>query len=522
MILSSRLKLVDILLLFEMHQPRRLKRQFGRLSGQGCHNFEESFFDDELNREILQRVAERSYLPMLKMLSARLKSDRFRCSVCASGTLLDQCNMWNSAVLSALKEIRASNRCEFIAEPYFRSISSILEYDDFSRQIAIHRKVLKELLNYDALTARNTGWIYDNGVGETLSSLGFKAGLVEGSGSLLGWRSPNYLYASRGGGLKLIARDYRLSDIINYRLCSSALPSGIADAEALYQIFAGKEGDLVLVSFNMETFGERYSDGNATRAFLEKLLDLIESNDDLRLSTPLEACQSLEPRGELEGEQPTSSADLEKDLSAWASNPLQKYCLDNMKYLYPLAKSSGGKALRAWRLLCQADFYEYMSMKGGETGAIHSSYSHFSSPLEAFLTFNWTLTDYRQRLYSTLGENARYYRMLYGELPESHSFHFYKGFGAPSGIVARNLEELKAAIGEVPAESIAYHLGRRDLGRWILEILGCQDLAKAVDRLSPLEEPEAMRGRLLAEIEKAMDDARKRLGAGEKDANSKA
>jgi len=48
--------------------------------------------------------------------------------------------------------------------------------------------------------------------------VGFRAVLAEGADRVLGWRSPNYVYAAATApGLRLLARNYRLSDDVAFR-----------------------------------------------------------------------------------------------------------------------------------------------------------------------------------------------------------------------------------------------------------------------------------------------------------------
>ena len=162
------------------------------------------------------------------------------------------------------------------------------------------------------------------------------------------------------------------------------------------------------------------------------------------------------------------------------------------------------------RLLTTSDHYHYMSTKGGGAGAVHSYFSSFNSPVEAFLTFSWTLTDFRYKVYMALGGKSRYYRMLLGALPEGHSFHFYSGFAKPMGIRAGNLLELRKVLLELPEDAIDFHVKRGDLGRWAKDVLVCPQLAAALDGMRRVVAG-ARRDEVVAEVDKAISLAEREL-----------
>jgi hypothetical protein len=154
-----------------------------------------------------------------------------------------------------------------------------------------------------------------------------------------------------------------------------------------------------------------------------------------------------------------------------------------------------------------------MSTKGGGAGAVHSYFSHFNSPIEAFLSLTWVLADFRYRLYEAMGDRAIYYRMLFGDLPETHAFHFYSGFAEPIGVSVKNLTELREVLDEIEERSLKFHIARGDLSRWVEEVIGCRALAQELLVLKTL--PEGLRERVIKAVEEAINSAKKALFGGE-------
>src|SRR3712207_7174799 len=69
---------------------------------------------------------------------------------------------------------------------------------------------------------RNSSLIYSDEIGGMVASMGFKGMLTEGAKHALGWKSPHYVYhCNQAPGLKLLLRDFKLSDDISLRFSNS-------------------------------------------------------------------------------------------------------------------------------------------------------------------------------------------------------------------------------------------------------------------------------------------------------------
>ena len=86
----------DIMLYLHVHQPHRLGRYTVFDTGTR-HDYFESVDNDQRvsNRAILDKVAEKSYLPMNRLLLELLNThDDFKVSLSITGTFLEQCEAW--------------------------------------------------------------------------------------------------------------------------------------------------------------------------------------------------------------------------------------------------------------------------------------------------------------------------------------------------------------------------------------------------------------------------------------------
>lgn len=503
--------MVLIVPVFELHQPRRLKRLFGRNIPAGA-KLESAYFDDDLNREIFARVSSKAYIPALDIVSEGLEAGNFKCALSFSGVLLEQAASWKPELISKIRHMVGTGNCEIIAEPYYNSLSCLLSPEEFAAQLEMHRMAVERLFGITPMTARNTGLIAIEGVWEVMQALGFHSAIIEGSERLLGGRSPNCLYATADGKLRLLPRNYVLSDMVNFAFAfpagSSQNASRLTPGEYL-DLALSQGGEMVLISFALEAFGEFYDPESGILEFLSSLPVEASKRPGLKWETPEAAAKSLPPRGTVEA-RISSGCDSEKDLTAWVGNDFQRYCLENLRYLRPLVNDSVD-ALRVLRLFGQSDLFLYMSLKGGIDGMIHSYFSNFSSPVEAFSAFMWALSDFRARVYSMMGEDAGYYRMLYSRIPDAHAFHFHSGMCKPTGMKANNLISLMEAVQKVDEAALRFHISRGDLKRWVGEVLGNPQLAKSIGELEHAGAGGDLREALLGMVERAIEEAKRRV-----------
>jgi len=64
------------------------------------------------------------------------------------------------------------------------------------------------------------------------------------------------------------------------------------------------------------------------------------------------------------------------------------------------------------------------------------------------------------------------------------AFYFYEAIGKPTGETARNLNEFLDKVKTTKAESVRFHLQRKDFQNWVEKILGDAKLARELGRIS--------------------------------------
>jgi len=67
---------------------------------------------------------------------------------------------------------------------------------------------------------------------------------------------------------------------------------------------------------------------------------------------------------------------------------------------------------------------------------------------------------------------------------QNESFHFYEAIGKPTGQSASTLIEFLEKVKSVKAESLQFHLDRKDFQNWIGKTLGDATLALRISRIN--------------------------------------
>lgn len=393
---------------FQVHQPYRLRR-YTRLEVGKAHDW----FADGLNREIVQRVAERCYVPMNRLLGEAIErtEGRFRCSFSISGTALEQMEAWAPEALESFVALAETGCVEFLCETSCHSLSALADPDEFARQVGLQRARIERLFGVAPRTFRNTELVIDNAIARAVEELGFDTLLGEGADRLLEGRSPHHLYRTEGcERLTLMLRDYVHSDDIAFRFSNKEWPAYPLMADT----FAGwlhtqvpETADVVGLFMDYETFGEHQWAETGILDFMQYLPEYVLADPRFEFRTPAEAAAALEPVETLDVPAPVSWADAERDLTAWLGNPMQREAHEALYRLGTEVRRVGSahpELTEAWRKLTTSDHVYYMCTKFLSDQDVHEYFSPYDSPHEAFINFMNVLEDLSGRLERSPGE----------------------------------------------------------------------------------------------------------------------
>ena len=327
-----------VCLYFQVHQPWRLKKY--RFFNMGKdHNY----LDDLMNRSIMQKVARQCYLPMNALLLKLIRENKgkFRCSFSITGIAIEQFRAFAPEVLDSFKELAATGCVEFLAETYSHSLASLASKEDFTEQVKLHTNLIKKEFGVKPTAFRNTELIYSDEIGAMVAGMGFRTMLAEGAKHVLGWKSPNYVYANAiDQKLRLLLRNYKLSDDIAFRFSNKSWDQWPLTADKYVQWLASDE-------------------------------------------TPGEVINVM------------SWADEERDVTAWLGNELQNEAFSKL-----YAQKEKVAALKnpdfdyVWSFMQTSDHFYYMATKWLSDGDVHSYFNPYDSAYDAFINYMNVLSDF--------------------------------------------------------------------------------------------------------------------------------
>lgn len=394
---------------FQVHQPFRLRRY-------SVDAHDPFYFDNDANRVILTKVANKCYRPATRMLLdlVRRHEGRFRISFSITSTALDQMQAWAPDVIDLFQQLVETGACEILGETSQHSLAFLFSRREFDAQVAEHEAHVKALFGTRPAIFRNTELTYHNELAWHLEQRGQYRGVIcEGVDRLLGFRSPNYLYrppAPPGGpGLhpvRLLLKNYRMSDDIAFRFSDRGWPGWPLDAATFAGWVDAINGDGFVCNLFMdyETLGEHQWAESGIFEFLNVLPDHIfatsaGANDFV---TPSEAVKRVEPVGVYDVPEVISWADTERDLTAWLGNGMQEAAAQALYRLEDAIHERHARGeehiLSDWRRLTTSDHLYYMCTKYWADGDVHKYFSPYESPYDAYINFMNVVDDLRRRV----------------------------------------------------------------------------------------------------------------------------
>ena len=384
----------SICLYFQVHQPTRLRLYRFFDIGKDSH-----YYDDFANRTILRRVAQKCYLPMNQQMLELINKNKgkFKIAYSISGSALEQFQRFCPEVIASFKALADTGKVEFLAETYYHSLASLASESEFRAQVEKHAAKIEELFGVKPTAFRNTELIYSNGIGEMVYDMGYKTMLTEGARHIMGWQSPNYVYTGETQPkLKLLLRNYTLSDDIAFRFSQNKVT---AEQYVGWMKENAKEGDIVNLFMDYETFGEHQSAESGIFEFMQALPAAVLKDGTFNFVTPSEASKKYKPVSDIAVEDPISWADEERDLTAWLGNELQN---EAFKKVYAMTeKLSIVNHPELWEdfgHLQESDHFYYMCTKFFSDGEVHKYFNPYDTPYEAFINYMNVISDFQIRL----------------------------------------------------------------------------------------------------------------------------
>jgi len=392
---------------FQIHQPFRLKRY--RFFDIGNDHY---YYDDYANESILRKISDTSYLPANKILLNNIKEygDKFKVAFSISGPALDQFELYAPDVLDSFKELAATGQVEFLCETDAHSLVSLINHDEFEKQVNNHKQKINRLFGQTPVIFRNTELIYSDLIGSNIADMGFEGMITEGAKQILGWKSPDYIYCnSLNPRLKLLLRNFKLSDDISFRFSNKNWNEYPLTTEKFSKWLNAidKKRENINLFVDYQTFGSRQSIDSGIFDFLKFLPATIFKLTDFNFWTPSEVVRFHQPVAPVSVQFPISWSDEERDITAWLGNDLQNEAFSKLYNLRDLVlQCTDPKILIDWKYLQSSDHFFYMSTKFFSDRPILGYVNPFESPYDAFINYMNVLSDFTIRVKNASGYNS--------------------------------------------------------------------------------------------------------------------
>lgn len=386
-----------ISLFFQVHQPMRLKTY--RFFNMGIdHNY----LDDARNRTVMQHAAAACYRPMNALLLELIRSTqgRFRVSFYLSGMAVEQMRSYAPDVLRGFRELADTGCVEFVGGTYSYSLSSQAGREAFVSEAERHAAMIREEFGQTPETFFNTAMLYSDAIGETVASLGYKNMLVEGARHLLGWKSPNYVYAGAANQkLRLLLRNYRMSDDVAFRFSDTRWSEWPLTADKFLEWISGDRGEAVHLCTDYEAFGSWQKAESGIFDFLRAFVHGADAAPGFRFATMTESAEAHQPVGVLHAGHEVTWADEERDLSAWLGNELQQEAFGKLYAQADAVRKLGDPDFsHVWDFLQTADNFYWMATKWFTDDGRQNDANPYPSSYEAFINYMNVLSDFSNEL----------------------------------------------------------------------------------------------------------------------------
>lgn len=384
---------------FHISQPFRLRTY--RFFDINVHH---DYFDEFQNSYLVNRLAERCYLPANRLMLELIRKypDQFAVSYSISGSSIKLFQEYCPEVIDSFKELIATGQVEITGNTFTHSIAALHGKSTFVEQVRLQENLLEEVFGVKPTTFCNTELIYSDEIGEWLYEMGYKTVLTEGAKHILAWKNPGFLYCNPfQTDLKLLLRNYALCDDITLRFNDHGWDQYPLTAEKYLGFLKAVPQDVphINLAFDYETIGEYYTKETGIFDFFRSLFTQLAESSEYQMITPKDVESSEEKNTTINIPWPISSSGEEKDTAEWIGNELQQEAFEQLFKLEGMYLESNNETAKLnWLRLQAADHFNFMNSKWLREVAVRRNFEVYPSPYQAFINYMNVLNDVKIQL----------------------------------------------------------------------------------------------------------------------------
>ncbi|MBR6933029.1 MAG: alpha-amylase, partial [Bacteroidales bacterium] len=162
---------------------------------------------------------------------------------------------------------------------------------------------------------------------------------------------------------------------------------------------SAKEGDIVNLFMDYETFGEHQKASSGIFDFMHALPSQVITDGTFEFVTPSEAAKKHKAVAPLDVPDAISWADEERDVTAWLGNELQQEAFNKVYAMTEKLSIVNDPVLWSdFGHLQESDHFYYMCTKFFSDGEVHKYFNPYDTPYEAFINYMNVISDFQIRL----------------------------------------------------------------------------------------------------------------------------
>jgi alpha-amylase len=268
----------DIVIYLVVHQPRRLKLPAQPIpAGATPHDMERCLFDPVLDEYYFRKVARTGYWPATELL-LDLVQKGLKLNIGLSFSFIRQAQAWDPDLLALFARLVAHPGVELIGVEPYHSFLFLADLPHFVTRMRWMQGALQDVFGQRPRVTDTTELCMSDGIALALAQAGFAGGFIDGRRCVMDWREPTYLYRAPNR-LHLLARHTDLSDDVGYRFSNRSWSGWPLMADTYAGWLSAAAGDLVVLGWDYETFGEHHAAGTGIFDFLRRLPGEVHARD---------------------------------------------------------------------------------------------------------------------------------------------------------------------------------------------------------------------------------------------------
>lgn len=384
---------------FQISQPYRLRTY--RFFDINVHH---DYFDEFQNSYLVNRLAERCYLPANRMLKSLISKypEKISVSFSIAGSSIKLFQDYCPEVIDSFKELLSTGQVEITGSTFTHSLAALHSKNSFVEQVRLQEELLQDVFGIKPTTFCNTELIYSDDIGEWLFEMGYKTVLTEGAKHILAWKDPGFLYCNPfQTDLKLLLRNYALCDDIALRFNDHSWDQFPLTAEKYMSFLNAIPADVPHINFGFdyETIGEYYTKETGIFDFFQSLFSHFAESENYQMILPCSIEDSEEKNTTLNIPWAISCSGEEKDTTEWLGNEMQQEAFEQLFKLEGLYLESNNETAKLnWLRLQAADHFNFMNNKWLEEMMVKRNFEVYASPYQAFINYMNVLNDIKLQL----------------------------------------------------------------------------------------------------------------------------